>query len=53
MNATEKLKVLSEKNQEIAKLKKEAYEISKDIFEEWCRDFFERNEAVGSFSWNQ
>ena len=53
MKATEKLKVLSDKNREIAKLKKEAYDISKEIFEEWCREFFERNEAVGSFSWNQ
>lgn len=53
MDATEKLKVLKEKNREITRLKEEAYEISKGIFEEWCRDFFERNEAVGSFSWNQ
>ena len=53
MNATEKLKVLSEKNREITRLKNEAYEISKDIFEEWCKEFFERNESVGSFSWNQ
>lgn len=53
MDTTGKLKVLREKNREIEKLKGEAYDISKGIFDEWCRGFFERNEAVGSFSWNQ
>jgi hypothetical protein len=53
MDANEKLNLLKQKNREIEKLKSESYEISRTLFDEWSKDFFERNEKVDSFSWNQ
>lgn len=53
MNIDEKIKSLREKNSEISKLKNEAYSISKEVFESWCRDVFEKNPRLESFSWNQ
>lgn len=53
MSIAEKLEELRQKNAEISKMKSEAYEISKGIFEQGCKEIFEKYESLESFSWNQ
>ena len=53
MNIEEKIKSLKEKNSEISRLKNEAYSISREVFEGWCKDVFDKNPRLESFSWNQ
>jgi len=53
MGYREMLKDLREKNMQIKNLEKEAVEMSKSIFSEFCREIFENFESLQSFSWNQ
>jgi len=53
MKIEEKIKFLKEKNSEIAKLKSEAYGMSKDLLEECCKTVFEKYPKLECFSWNQ
>lgn len=53
MDLEEKVKLLRNKRSEINDLKKEAYKLSNEVFEDWCKNVFAKHTKVESFGWNQ
>lgn len=53
MELEEKIKLLRTKNSEVYTLKDEIFNLSKDVFEDGCKNIFEKYPKVESFSWNQ
>jgi hypothetical protein len=53
MELEDKIKLLKSKSSEISNLKKEAFNLSKEVFEDWCKTVFEKHPKVESFGWNQ
>ena len=53
MELEEKVKLLKVKNSEIAGLKNDIFDLSKDVFDDWCKSVFDKYPKVESFGWNQ
>ena len=53
MELEEKVKLLKVKNSEIDNLKNETFELSNEVFGEWCKNIFEKHPKIESFGWNQ
>ena len=53
MELEEKVRLLKVKNSEIDSLKNETFELSKEVFDEWCKNIFEKHPKIESFGWNQ
>jgi len=53
MKLEDKIKLLRNKNNEISNLKKDALTLSKEVFNDWCKEIFEKHPKVESFGWNQ
>ena len=53
MELEEKVKLLKVKSSEIDKLKNETFELSNEVFGEWCKNIFEKHPKIESFGWNQ
>lgn len=53
MELEEKIKLLRKKRSDIYSLKKEAYELSNEVFEDWCKNVFTKHPKINSFGWNQ
>ena len=53
MELEEKIKLLRTKNSEVYNLKDEIFNLSKDVFEDWCKNVFEKYSKIESFGWNQ
>lgn len=53
MELEEKIKLLRTKNSEVYNLKDEIFNLSKDVFEDGCKNIFEKYPKIESFGWNQ
>ena len=53
MELEEKIKLLRTKNAEVYSLKDEIFNLSKDVFDDWCKNIFEKYPKIESFGWNQ
>jgi hypothetical protein len=53
MELEEKIKLLRTKNSEIRDLKNDVFNLSKDVFDDWCKTVFDKYPKVESFGWNQ
>ena len=53
MELEEKIKLLRTKNSEVYNLKDEIFNLSKDVFEDGCKNIFEKYPKIESLGWNQ
>ena len=53
MELEEKINLIRTKNSEVYNLKDEIFNLSKDVFEDWCKSVFEKYPKIESFGWNQ
>jgi hypothetical protein len=53
MDLKERMELLKTKNSEINELKNQAFDLSRSVFEDWCKDVFVKHPKLESFGWNQ